>query len=512
MGDLDLRFYLSILWRRSPYVLAITVVASVIAVVVALAMPKVYRASARILVEAPQIPANLARSTVVTDALDQLQIVREQATTSDNLVALATKLNIYGDEGAKLSKEDIARDMRGRMFLDEIVLNPSQAATVLDVGFEANDRVQAADGANEIAAFILSKNALQRTARAGETMRFFELEVDKLKSELSGIEAEILKFKNENKDTLPDNLEFRRSQQLSQQQGLQMLEREDAELRSRRNTLVQVYETTGQVAKSGPLTLEQQQLMDLNRALSDQLSIFSEESPTIKALRKRIAALQTGLRDTETADTGNDGRKATSELDLQLSDIDERLEFIAQAKTKAGRDIADLGRTIAATPGKATFLNALERNRENVQAQYNAAVARLAEASTGEQIEVLSKGVRFSIMESARPPEDAIRPSRRLVASLGVAGGIGMGLGLIVLLEFLNKTVRRPTELVQKLQIQPLATIPFIAAPIDLHPERRMVNAFTVSAAIAATLLLLSAIYLRSSSEILTHLPAFLGG
>ena len=98
--------------------------------------------------------------------------------------------------------------------------------------------------------------------------------------------------------------------------------------------------------------------MDLNRALSDQLLIFSEESPTIKALRKRIAALQTGLRDTETADTGNDGRKATSELDLQLSDIDERLEFIAQAKTKAGRDIADLGRTIAATPGKATFLNA----------------------------------------------------------------------------------------------------------------------------------------------------------
>jgi hypothetical protein len=95
---------------------------------------------------------------------------------------------------------------------------------------------------------------------------------------------------------------------------------------------------------------------------------------------------------------------------------------------------------------------------------------------------------------------------------MGVAGGIGMGLGLIVLLEFPNKTVRRPTELVQKLQIQPLATIPFIAAPIDLHPERRMVSAFTVSAAIGATLLLLSAIYFRNSSEVLKHLPAFLGG
>jgi len=512
MGDLDLRFYLSILLRRAPYILAIVVTASVIAVIVALAMPKVYRGVARVLVESPQIPVTLARSTVATDALDQLQIVREQAMTTDNLVALATKLNLYKDSARPLSSEDIAKDMRSRMYLEEVLLNASQAATVLNIGFEATDRDLAAKGANEIADFILSKNALQRTARAGETMQFFEREVERLKDELTGVEANILKFKNENKDTLPDSLEFRRTQQVSQQQALQMLEREEAELRSRRNTIVQLYETTGQVAKTGPLTFEQQQLIDLNRALSEQLSIFSEESPTIQALRKRIASLQVGLRDKQTTDAGKDGKKAATEMDLQLSDIDERLDFITKAKEKANHDLAELGQTIAETPAKATLLTALERNRANIQVQYNAAVASLAEASTGEQIEVFSKGVRFSILEESKPPEDAIRPKRRNIAILGVAGGLGMGFGLMVLLELLNKTVRRPTDLVQKLQIQPIATIPFVVGPMELHPERRVVNAFTISGAIVATMLLFAAIYFKNSLGLAGHLPGFLGG
>jgi len=37
-----------------------------------------------------------------------------------------------------------------------------------------------------------------------------------------------------------------------------------------------------------------------------------------------------------------------------------------------------------------------------------------------------------------------------------------LGLGLIVLLEILNKTIRRPAELVQLFQAQPLATVPYI--------------------------------------------------
>ena len=469
MGDFDLRFYLSILWRRSPYVTLIAVTTAAIAVAFAVTTPKVYRATSKILVEAPQIPLQLARSTVSTNAVDQMLIVQQQATTNDNVLRLAAKLNIYGDEASEMSNEDIIGDMRSRMVFEQTYLSPVQSleATVFDVAFEANDPQLAADVANELTKLILDRNAQQRTDRAGDTLQFFEREVGRLKSDLAKVEADILKFKNENSETLPDSLEFRRSQQMSQQQSLLSLEREQSELRSRRNTLVLVYETTGQVAKSGPITFEQQQLLDLHRALSDQLAIFSENSPNIQALRKRIASLQAGLGDRQTATEQSGDKEIKSELDLQLADIDERLQFIGQSQVSIRETIAKLGQTIAATPANETTLNALERNRENIQSQYNAAVERLAEASTGQQIEAMSKGVRFSILEPAIPPQDAIRPSRKRIAGLGVAGGLGMGFGLIALLEIFNMTIRRPAELMSKLQIQPLATIPYIAEPVQ---------------------------------------------
>lgn len=479
MGDLDLRFYLSILWRRSPWAIAIAALVSTAAVAVAIIMPDVYRASGKVLAEAPQIPVTLARSTVTTDVAGQLQMLQQQAMTTDNLVALARKLDIYGDEAGELSEEDIADDMRDRTAFELLPLDPSQGpqgTTVLTVSFDAGDAKLAADVVNELVAFILGSSTRQRTDRAGDTLRFFTNEVDRLKTELTKIEANILKFKNDNRETLPDSLDFRRNQQVNLQEKLMMLEREEAELRGRRSKLVEAYESTGIVNNAAPVTPEQQMLQDLNRALSDQLAIFAENSPNIQALRKRIAALQENMRsNTRTSDSGTETRKPVSPLDLQLSDIDERLRYIDQVKPELTKNIADLTRTIAATPQNATTLNALERNRDNIQTQYNAAVASLAEASTGQQIEMRSKGVRFSILEPAIPPENRLKPKRKQIVALGILAAGGLGLGFVVLLELLNKTIRRPIELAQALQIQPLATIPYIPSPDD-RPRAKLIR------------------------------------
>lgn len=495
MGDLDLRFYLSIFLRRSPYFLAIVATVSTIAIIGAYSLPNVYRASARILVEAPQIPSELARSTVSPNALEQLQIIQEQATTSDNLVALAQKLNVYGDDTAKFSSEDIAADMRGRTSFDQVSMLQGQEATVVEVAFQAEDPLLAANVANELVSFVLSKNARRRTDRAGETLQFFDREVGRLRSDLAKVEADMLKFKNGNRDTLPDSLDFRRTQQTSQQERLLVLEREEAQLRSRRSNLVRIYETTGIVAKSGPVTPEQQMLQDLNLALSDQLAIFAEDSPNIQALRKRIASVQESLRANQTSDEGMEGKQAVSEFDLQLADIDDRLSYIAHEKLAITKNLAELERTIAATPGNETILAAFERNRLNIQSQYNAAVERLAEASTGQEIEMRSKGVRFSILEPAVPPQQRISPKRKRILALGGLGAIGLGLGFIVLLELLNKTIRRPVELMQALQIQPLATIPYITSPGEPrtgHIRRRLAGMLGLGAAAAVALSVLT--------------------
>jgi uncharacterized protein involved in exopolysaccharide biosynthesis len=239
-----------------------------------------------------------------------------------------------------------------------------------------------------------------------------------------------------------------------------MLEREESSLRSRRENLVQIFQQTGRVA-TGPATPEQQLLNDLNKALSEQLSIFSEDSPNIVGLRTRIAELQQSLKEK----SEKSGTKGMTEFDLQLADVDERLQFLANEKASIRKNLEELANTIAATPANETSLNSLVRTRDNTQLQYNTAVAKLAEASAGEQIELHAKGGRLAVVERAVPPVDAASPRRQLIAGLGLVGGTGLGFGIILLMELLNKTIRRPSELAAIIPGQPFATLPYIPKP-----------------------------------------------
>ena len=102
------------------------------------------------------------------------------------------------------------------------------------------------------------------------------------------------------------------------------------------------------------------------------------------------------------------------------------------------------------------------RNRENLQKQYNAAIAQRADASTGEQLEIRSDGERFTLLEPAIIPTKAAGPRRLLIVGGGAAAGLGLGIALAVLLELLNRTVRRPMDITNLLQAEPLATIPMV--------------------------------------------------
>ncbi len=109
--------------------------------------------------------------------------------------------------------------------------------------------------------------------------------------------------------------------------------------------------------------------------------------------------------------------------------------------------------------------------------QYNQAVANLGQARTGDQIELTAKGQRISVIEQATEPTAPTKPNRPLIAAAGLVGGMGLGLGLVMLLELLNHSIRRPTELTRKLGITPFAALPYIRSERQIR-TRRMIIAF----------------------------------
>ncbi len=482
----DLRFYLQRFMHRFPWFLIVSVTITAVSRILAATLPSVYKAEARLLMESPQIPDDLATSTVKTGAPEALEIISQRLLTRAVLLDMAQRLKIY-DDAADMAPDKIVDDMRSRLIIDLPVNN--SGADFVTVSFAAPTGEMSARVTNEFVTMILQENVALRTASATQTLDFFKQEVDQLGAQLGQLGGKIMQYKLEHKDALPDSLDFRRGRQASQQERLVTLQREVAGLKERRAKLVEMFNATGQVDSTAiPRSPEETQLRDLKDQLAAALALLSPQHPTVVNLKQRIAALEASMNAAAAAadPAGNGtaiGTPATTgnaTFDLQIADIDSQIAIDEDEQRRIETDLANLKASIDATPGNAIELDTLQRDYDNVQLQYNNAVLRLGAAQTGDRIEALSKGQRISVIEQAVVPDRPASPNRKRIALLGGIAGIAAGLGLVVLLELLNRAVHRPSDLVARLGIQSFATIPYIETHRENLRRRSLLMAIFV--------------------------------
>lgn len=479
----DLRFYLALLRGWLPLVVAMVLVFAMAGYGISTILPSSYQSQAIVLVETPQIPAQMAPTTVPESVTARLQLIEHQLLRPDALAGLAGTLGI-SLQGVPV--EEAAEEMRNRIQLEQIPIGtPDQPMTMLSVAFKADTAPLAALGANTLANLILDGDAGRRRQRAAETLNFFRQEVWQLSSQLQQEESRLLEFKRDNVDALPESLLFRRSQQARQQEQLVDLQQEETTLRNRRSNLIVLFETTGRTIDSDVQTPESKLLSDMRLALASQLAMFSEDSQVITDLRQRIADLEQGTKaPTAAADIP---AQLPSELALQVAEIDDRLQAIGREREAIGSAANALNASIRATPEHETALGAMERERDNLQLQYNTAVARLAEASTGEQIELRLKGDRLTLFQAATEPRFQLGPRRAVVIAGGALLGAMIGIGWAVVSEVLNWRVRRTVELRRGLGIEVLATIPYVSPRASAAPKGGASRMAGNALAIAAT-------------------------
>ena len=484
---MDLKFYLSLFLRRLPYFLIFVALGTALGVTLARILPPVYLAEARLVVESEQIPDELAASTVRTQATEQLEIIQQRILTRDRLLEMANRLQIHaaepGGAAQRLAPDEIVDDLRKRI---RIVTTGGAArgqvqATIVTVSFEAPTATLSATVTNEVVTMILQENISMRTTVAGQTLDFFVQELARLDQELATRGAAILSFKEQNKDALPDSLEFRRTQQAAAQERLLQMDRDAAALKDRRAQLMQVYEATGRVVAAPVETLspEEVQLKALRDERASALAVLSPENPKVKLLDAQIAALdrvvaaqtaaETPVSDTPAADP------ARAVYELQLADIDGQIAFLETQRSGIMTELDALRTSIEATPGNAIAIDTLERDYANTRAQYDQAAANKARAETGDIIEALAKGQRISVIEQAIAPRAPQSPNRPLIAAGGVGGGVALGIGVVILLELLNSAIRRPQDLTARLGIAPFATLPLMRTRRQVRRRRAII-------------------------------------
>ncbi|WDR02934.1 Wzz/FepE/Etk N-terminal domain-containing protein [Devosia algicola] len=215
LSNIDLRFYMWLFVRRLPLFLFVAVVTGAVAIALTLYLPRSYQATAKVLVESPQIPTDMAKSTVPTGAAERFQIIQEDVLSRHSLLALADRFDVY-ENMAEMTSTDMYDDMLTRTSITPVpveVPSGGSAATVFHISFKSDQPEAAARLVNDLVATILEKDVELRTARATDTVAFFSRETQRLDDALRSVDSRILAFKNEHINALPDSVDFRRNQQ-----------------------------------------------------------------------------------------------------------------------------------------------------------------------------------------------------------------------------------------------------------------------------------------------------------
>ena len=124
------------------------------------------------------------------------------------------------------------------------------------------------------------------------------------------------------------------------------------------------------------------------------------------------------------------------------------------------------------TPKREQELMSLRRDYDNIQESYNSLLGRRLEAEIAVNMERKQKGEQFRIIDPARIPLKPISPDMRKLLILAIAAGLGIGGGIIFLLDFFDSSFRRPADVESYLGLSVLATVPVLYQPKDIIKQK----------------------------------------
>ncbi|WP_299792860.1 chain length-determining protein [uncultured Marivita sp.] len=460
--NLDLGFYWALFLRRLPVMTLFVLLFSGLGIVTAFKLPETYTTSARLLFEAPQIPASMIPSTVQTGAAEQLEVIEQRLVTRANLIDIANRFNVF-ENIREMEPDTVLAQMREAT---EIWRRGGGrgGATMMIISFEARSPQIAANVVNEYVTLVLQENSRFRVSRAENTLDFFQQEVDRLDDELARQSLEIARFKTENADALPQDRSFSLRRESLLQERLDRLSRELEFARQQRENIESGFGLRGQQASSRDPREEE---LLINRAELDRLrETYSESNPRIIRLRDRIAQLEAIVAAQNALSNSNaqeEGESLEQSLrNAALEEADTRIAALQEQIEATAAELEALQKNLSATTANEFELAELERDYAIIQARYNSAVSNLNSARMSERVEATAQGQRISVIESASVPQIPSGPNRLAIAALGIISGIGLAVGYFVLLEVINRDIRRPAELSERFNVTPIATIPYM--------------------------------------------------
>ncbi|WP_415768512.1 GumC family protein [Pseudomonas sp. LB3P38] len=504
-SDYEMSFndYLAIIKHHALLLILSFVVILGVCIAVAISLPPTYESSGTILVESQQISPDLVAANNNTFADERIEVIRQRVMTREHLEGIINKYNLFASQSRQLSVTEKIEEMRNAIVVSLVsaaVKGRGEVTIAFRLSFEHRQPEIANKVAKELVTLFLDENIKQRTERASETTEFLTQEADKLRVELEALENRLADFKQAHSNALPEHQELRMNMLTRAETELKEVDRDYKTAREelRFNELELSAANAGLATKPGApgaAVDKPQDLASLKAEYTRLQSLYTQAHPDVRAVKRKIAALQAGK--------GADGAAASVNLDVakaqaRISAAEARIKSLADQKQQILGKIAEYEAQIIETPQVERGLVTVMRDHDNARKKYEEIRTKEMSAKISESLEQENKAERFVLLESPLMPEKPVRPNRKKVVAMGfLLAPVGAG-ALVMLLEMMSQRVRGAQALASVLGRRVLVSIPYIHTKAELARRRkwRMLLIVCGVATIAIFLVLLHFLYM----------------
>jgi succinoglycan biosynthesis transport protein ExoP len=401
----DTRERLLAYWRRRGTFYVVASAAGIVAILLAAFLPATYQASATILIEQQEIPQELVRSVITSFADQRVQVISQRVMTTQNLLGLIERYNLYPDIREKQPREVLLAKMRGDIGMHMISADvidprsgrPTQATIAFSVSYKSRSPELALKVANELTTLYLNENLTSRTQLSQQTSVFFTEEAQRESAHIAELDKKLAAFKEKHQDELPDVTQL----------NIQTVQRTELDVRDAENRLAQL--------DSQRVLLEAQLAQ-----ISPNTQVYSDSGQRVFGAEDRLKDLKSKLADYK-ARYGPDHPDVIStqrEVDGLVKEVAEedatpdRLRQLSQAKAELA---ADLDKYSPEHPDVLRLKREVERLQKAVDADANAGLEKTKKGHADNPVYIQVKGELDSL---AVEREGAVKKRDELQAKL----------------------------------------------------------------------------------------------
>jgi capsular exopolysaccharide synthesis family protein len=464
-GGIDVTVYLRLVLKRWPWIAAAMVVCTAIGVGKYFVSPKLYRATTQIQIEPRSlVPVSqdsnpwLEQWTNMKYFPTQYRLLRSRGLAYrviddlrlDTDSAFGRPPRGGGDEAASAEADASYRAGLANRLLGGLTVDPIEGTELLNITYVGTDGRRAANIANAFAQAFIRWGIDSRYETLNQVNIVLGQQIEGLRAEIEELEIRIQDFGRESEVMSTDpasgaaTLELMR---LNEQYSAAVTDAIGRQQRHRELVAAADSAVAERYPKASLRNLESD-LLNYEREYQSRLQTLKPDHPGMVELTAQVQRTRQRY-DEELAEHARNIR-STAYDDWQSAR--RLIESLDRQRSQVQRDSLSLNVDVLPLANMQMELNAKRvRLSELVERQSQ------ADLSSSNQLETRSN---VHIIDEALVPQRPFRPSLRQNVGIGTGLGLLLGVGVVLLFNFLDRTIKSAEELQRLVGLPVLAVIP----------------------------------------------------